>query len=78
MRASEDYYCETQIAIGHFAQSRVVGFHFIPKINWGSLRGRSEEKWGSFQGRYHFQVELGIISGSGSFWGLDSTFYHNT
>ena len=24
------------------------------KINWGSFRGRGEEKWGSFWGLYHF------------------------
>ena len=28
----------------------------IPRINWGSFRGRREEKWGSFLGRFgdHF------------------------
>ena len=51
----------------------------MPKINWGSFRGRREEKWGSFQGRHHFGVDLGIISGlgiipgSGSFRGLYRT-----
>ena len=45
-------------------------------IPWGSFRGQREEKWGSFQGRDHFGVNLriisglGIISGSGSFRGL--------
>ena len=39
-------------------------------IPWGSFRGRQEEKWGSFRGRNHFGVDLGIISGSGSFRGL--------
>ena len=54
----------------------VLGYHFIPKIKWGSFRGRREDKWGSFRGRYHFGVDLGIISGlgivsgSGSFRGL--------
>ena len=49
----------------------------IPRINWGSFRSRCEEKWGSFRSRYHFGVELGIVSGlginsvSGSFRGLD-------
>ena len=39
--------------------------------------GVGEEKWGSFRSRYHFGVELGIVSGlgitsgSGSFRGLD-------
>ena len=30
----------------------------IPRINWGSFRGRREEKWGSFRGRFgdHFRV----------------------
>ena len=49
----------------HFARSIVLGYHFIPKINWGSFRGRREEK--SFQG---IISGLGIISGSGSFRGL--------
>ena len=40
--------------------------------------GRREEKWGSFRGRHHSGVDLGIISGleiisgSGSFRGLYS------
>ena len=34
----------------HFARSIVLGYHSIPKIKWGSFRGRREEKWGSFQG----------------------------
>ena len=49
----------------HFARSIVLGYHSIPKIKWGSFRGRREEKWGSFRGRYHFRVDLGIISGLG-------------
>ena len=42
----------------------------IPRINWGSFRGRREEKWGSFRGRFgdHFRVGdhfgVGIISGA--------------
>ena len=49
----------------HFARSIVQGYHSIPKI-----------KWRSFRGRYHFGVDLGIISGlgitsgSGSFRGV--------
>ena len=35
----------------HFARSIVLGYHSIPKIKWGSFRGRREEKWGSFRGR---------------------------
>ena len=54
----------------HFARSIVLGYHFIPKINWGSFRGRREEKWGSFRGQFgdlfrvgdHFG--FGIISGA--------------
>ena len=40
----------------HFARSIVLGYHSIPKINWGSFRGRREEKWGSFRGQFgdHF------------------------
>ena len=37
-------------------------YHSIPKINWGSSRGR-----------YRFRVDLGFISGSGSFRGLYSS-----
>ena len=42
-------------------------YHSIPRINWGSFRGRREEKWGSFRGRYHFggctvPVEQGSIA----------------
>ena len=54
-------------------------FNYHSLIPWGSFRGRQDEKWGSFRGRYHFGVDLGIISGlriisgSGSFWGLYST-----
>ena len=39
-------------------------------IPWGSIRGRQEEKWGSFRGRFgdHFRVGdhfgVGIISGA--------------
>ena len=42
----------------HFARSIVLGYHSIPKIKWGSFRGRREEKWGSFRGRFgdHFRV----------------------
>ena len=54
----------------HFARSIVLGYHSIPKIKWGSFRGRREEKWGSFRGRFgdHFrvreQLRVGIISGA--------------
>ena len=53
----------------HFARSIVLGYHSIPKIKWGSFRGRREEKWGSFRGWYHFGVDLGIISGLGDHFG---------
>ena len=45
-------------------------YHSIPRINWGSFRGRREEKWGSFRCRFgdHFRVGghcgVGIISGA--------------
>ena len=64
----------------HFNRSIVLGYHSIPKIDWGSFRGRLEEKWGLFWCRYHFGVDLGIISGlgiisvSGSFRGLYRAF----
>ena len=45
-------------------RSIVLGYHSIPKIKWGSFQGRREEKLGSFWGRYHFGVDLGIISGA--------------
>ena len=54
----------------HFNRSIVLGYHSIPKINWRSFRGRREEKWGSFRGRFgdHFRVGdhfgVGIISGA--------------
>ena len=59
----------------HFARSIVLGYHSIPKIKWGSFRGRREEKWGSFRGRFgdHFRVGdhfgVGIISGAVQFQG---------
>ena len=48
----------------HFARSIVLGYHFIPKIIWGSFRGRREEKWGSFRGRFGDDFRVGIISGA--------------
>ena len=39
--------------------------HSVPKITWGSFRGQRENKWGSFGGRDHFGVNLGISPGSG-------------
>ena len=56
---------ETLINVVHFARSIVLGYHSIPKINWGSFRGRCEK---SFPGRSedHFNVGhhfgIGIIS----------------
>ena len=38
----------------------VAEYHSIPTINWGSFRGRGEEKWRSFWDRYHFGVKLGF------------------
>ena len=32
-----------EINVAHFAESIVLGYHSIPKIIWGSFRGRSEE-----------------------------------
>ena len=29
-----------------------LGYHSIQRINWGSFRGRGEEKWGPFRGRF--------------------------
>ena len=54
----------------HFNRSIGLGYHSILKINWGSFRGRREEKWGLFRGRFqdHFSVGdhfgVGIISGA--------------
>ena len=47
---------ENLINVVHFARSIVLGHHSIPKINWGSFRGRREEKWGSFRAQFgdHF------------------------
>ena len=48
-------------------------FVIIPRRNTSSI---PRINWGSFRGRYHFGVDLGTISGlgiilgSGSFWGL--------
>ena len=45
-------------------------YHSIPRINWGSFRGRREDKWGPLRGRFgdHFRVGdnfgVGIISGA--------------
>ena len=45
-------------------------FNYHSLIPWGSFRGRQEEKWGSFPGRFgdHFRVGdhfgVGIISGA--------------
>ena len=49
---------ENLINVVHFARSIVLGHHSIPKINWGSFRGRCEEKWGSFRGQFgdHFRM----------------------
>ena len=52
----------------HFARSIVLGYQSIPKIKRGSFRGRREEKWRSFRGRFgdHFRAGdhfgVGIIS----------------
>ena len=48
-------------------------------VYFWSFRGRREDKWGSFRGRFgdHIRVGdhfgVGIILGSGSFWGLYSS-----
>ena len=42
--------------------SSVAEYHSIPKINCGSFRGRLEEKWGSFRGR--FGIILGAVQDS--------------
>ena len=61
--------------VAYFARSIALGYHSIPKIKWGSFRGRREEKWGSFRGRFgdHFRVGdhfgVGIISGAVQFQG---------
>ena len=41
-------------------------YHSIPRINWGSFRGRRVEKWGSFRG------QIGDHEGWGSFRGRDN------
>ena len=38
----------------------------------GIISGSTEKTWGSFRGRDHFRVNLGIISGSGIISGLGS------
>ena len=45
-------------------------FNYHSLIPRGSFRGRQEEKWGSFRGRDHFRVDLGIISGVGDHFGV--------
>ena len=42
----------------HSARSIVLGYQSIPKIKRGSFRGRREEKWRSFRGRFgdHFRA----------------------
>ena len=40
-----------------------LGLNAIPKITWGSFRGQRGKRRGSFRGRDHFGVDLGIISG---------------
>ena len=59
----------------YFARSIVPGYHSIPKISQGSFRARCEEKWGSFRGRYHFGVDLGIISMRGTLVPQQGTRY---
>ena len=48
----------------------VLGYHSIPKINWGSFQGHCEEKWGSFWGQFgdHFRVgeHFGVLITSGA------------
>ena len=63
---------ETLINNVHFARSIVLVYHSIPKINWGSFRGRCEEKWGSFRGRFgdYFRV--------GDHFGPGRTLYSNS
>ena len=34
-------------------------YHSIPRINWGSFRGRREKKWGSFRGRFRHYFRAG-------------------
>ena len=65
----------------HFNQSIVLRYHSIPKINWGSFRGRREEKLSvSFRGRFrdHFWVgdhfEGCIVPGVGYLPGCDHEF----
>ena len=67
-----DYYSETQINVGYFARSRVLwGYHFIPKINWGSFHGRSEKKWDHCEVGIILRYNWGSFKGWGSFRGRD-------
>ena len=65
MWASEDYYRNLSYDVAYFARSIVLGHHSIPKINWGSFRGRREEKWGSFRGRFGNNFRVGDHFGVG-------------
>ena len=42
----------------------------VPVITWGSFRGQHRKKRVLVRDRDHFGVDLGVISGSGSFRGL--------
>ena len=46
-------------------------YHSIPRTNWGSFRGRREEKWGSFRGGIILGSIWGSFQGWGSFRGQD-------
>ena len=57
----------------HFKKEKTIHspmFNYHSLIPWRSFRGRQEEKWGSFRGRFgdHFRVGdhfgVGIISGA--------------
>ena len=50
----------------HKRCNRFVIIPWRNTIPFQELIGSTEEKCGSFQGRYHFGVDLGIISGLGS------------
>ena len=44
-----------------------LGLNAIPKITWRLFRGQRGKKRGSFRGRDHPGVDLGIISGAVQF-----------
>ena len=53
---------DNELALNLIICFTVCNFLFVV---WGSFWGQCEKIWGSFRGRDHFSVNLGIISGLG-------------